>query len=135
MKCALRKAFLYSQRFVSGFKGVRSRLYWHTSPQNWHCELRDNLEDFKLVQYSSNRKDKVVEDLYKLLKEGKVHYTDIDVIISQISNGTTKHATTHLRRRDDLNKQMQDDEFQRLLVKVYFWDYILFNFPLPDVKF
>ncbi|WKY07228.1 hypothetical protein Q1695_007006 [Nippostrongylus brasiliensis] len=35
MKCALKKAFVYSQRFVSGLKRVRSHLYWHISPQNW----------------------------------------------------------------------------------------------------
>ncbi|WKY07235.1 hypothetical protein Q1695_007010 [Nippostrongylus brasiliensis] len=132
MKCVLRKAFEYSQRFLVD-KNVDSHLFWHVSPQNWHCEFRDNLESFKLVQYSPSRRDKVAEDLSELLREGKVNDSDIDVIISQVSNGTTAHATNH-RRNDQFSNEMQNEEIKRLLVKVYFWDYILFNFPLPHVE-
>ncbi|WKY07236.1 hypothetical protein Q1695_007010 [Nippostrongylus brasiliensis] len=37
MKCVLRKAFEYSQRFLVD-KNVDSHLFWHVSPQNWSVE-------------------------------------------------------------------------------------------------
>ncbi|WKY07224.1 hypothetical protein Q1695_007002 [Nippostrongylus brasiliensis] len=134
VKCALRTAFEYSQRRAVGDFNADSYLFWHLSPQNWRCELRDNLDNSKLVHYSSNKKDKLVNDIRELLSDANVHDSDIDVITSQIANGTTGHATNHLPQREEYSKQMQNDEFKRLLVKVYFWDYILFNFPLPDVE-
>ncbi|VDL81228.1 unnamed protein product [Nippostrongylus brasiliensis] len=134
VKCALRTAFEYSQRRAVGDFNADSYLFWHLSPQNWRCEFRDNVDNSKLVHYSSNKKDKLVNDLRELLSDANVHDSDIDVITSQIANGTTGHATNHLPQREEYSKQMQNDEFKRLLVKVYFWDYVLFNFPLPDVE-
>ncbi|WKY07220.1 hypothetical protein Q1695_006998 [Nippostrongylus brasiliensis] len=134
VKCALRKTLERSQRFAMGDVNAISTLSWHLGPQNWHCDFRDNLKNFKLVHYSPTRKDKLAEDLRALLKEGKVDNSDIELIAFQISNGTTKHATSHLHVKAEFNEQMQDDEVKRLLIKIFFWDYILLNFPLPDVK-
>ncbi|CAJ0603910.1 unnamed protein product [Cylicocyclus nassatus] len=142
LKCALRRTLEHSQKFASGDLSADSNLLWHLGPQNWHCDLQHNIDKFELIQYSPNDPDKVAADLRYVLTVGGVEPWHIELILSQVSNGTTCHATTHLAEKSVYMKQMEDPEVKELLTKrmhsilqVFFWDYVLFNYPLPKWEF
>ncbi|PIO58132.1 hypothetical protein TELCIR_20438, partial [Teladorsagia circumcincta] len=100
-----------------------------------HCDFQHNLDYFKLIQYSPEKKEELINDLRQVLEEGNVEQSKVDLIISQISNGTSIHATSQKDETKEFEKHMQDIEVQRLLVKIFYWDYVLFNYTLPDIQF
>ncbi|KAL6738413.1 hypothetical protein Aduo_011963 [Ancylostoma duodenale] len=133
IKCALRRTLEHSRRFASGDLSAESYLLWHLGPQNWHCDLQHNIEHFKLLQYSPKEEEKLALDLRHVLEEGGVERSSIDLVIAQVSNGTTLHATNHLKRKKFYEMQMNDVEVHELLVKIFFWDYVIFKYPLPKL--
>ncbi|CAJ0603901.1 unnamed protein product [Cylicocyclus nassatus] len=133
LRAVLLQTLKLSQRFASG-TWADNNLLWHLGPQNWHLELRNNFDAFKLIQYSSKNRGKVTADLRDVLTEGGVDFSQIELIISQVSNGTTRHATYYYEETAEYEKLMQDAEIQELLTKIFFWDYVLFNFPLPQLR-
>ncbi|XGW28000.1 hypothetical protein V3C99_008084, partial [Haemonchus contortus] len=135
IKCALRRTLESSRRFAAGDLTASSYLLWHLGPQNWHCDFQRNLEHFKLIHYSPENKEKLNSDLSKVLEEGKVDRSDVELIASQVSSGTSIHATRQKAETKMFEKHMEDIEVKRLLVKIFYWDYVLFNFTLPDVDF
>ncbi|KAK6039868.1 hypothetical protein COOONC_22628, partial [Cooperia oncophora] len=135
VKCALERTLESSRRFAMGDLSAVSYLLWHLGPQNWHCDLQHNFEQFKLIQYSPEKKKELNDNLWKVLEEGNVERSKIELITSQISNGTSIHATSHKNETKKYEKHMRDIEVQRLLVKIFYWDYVLFNYTLPNVQF
>ncbi|EYC14430.1 hypothetical protein Y032_0040g198 [Ancylostoma ceylanicum] len=133
VKCALKKTLEQSQQFANGDLSAQSYLLWHLGPQNWHCDLQHNIEKFKLIQYSPKKEEKLAADLLYVLEEGGVERSNIDLIIAQVSNGTTLHATNHLVRKKFYEMQMNDAQVHELLVKIFFWDYVIFKYPLPKL--
>ncbi|KHJ98238.1 hypothetical protein OESDEN_01790 [Oesophagostomum dentatum] len=103
-------------------------------PTAVHCDLQHNAEKFKLLKYSPNKVEKLAADLRYVLKEGGVESSDVDLIVAQVSNGTTLHATNRLVRKRFYEMQMDDPEVRELLIKIFYWDYVLFNYPLPRLS-
>ncbi|KAK6750857.1 hypothetical protein RB195_002680 [Necator americanus] len=134
IKCALRQTLKYSHQFANKDLSAANYILWHLGPQNWHCDFQHNFKKFELIQYSPKREEQLASDLRYVLEEGGVAASHIDLIITQLSNSTTLHATSHLTKKNFYETQMNDPEVEELLVKIFFWDYILLNYPLPNLQ-
>ncbi|RCN44599.1 hypothetical protein ANCCAN_09419 [Ancylostoma caninum] len=91
------------------------------------------MDKIKLFKYSPRDQQKTMSDLTWVLKEGGVKSSDIQYIISHISKKKTRHATFHSRKRNFYKAQLNSMEMQKMLVELLYWDYVLFNFPLPNL--
>uniref|UniRef100_A0A1I7XC44 Guanylate cyclase n=1 Tax=Heterorhabditis bacteriophora TaxID=37862 RepID=A0A1I7XC44_HETBA len=67
MKCVLKKVYENSLLFAAGNEDVKSNVLWHIGPQNWHCNLQNNLENFTIVHYSPSRTENLKNDLRRLM--------------------------------------------------------------------
>ncbi|KAL6738416.1 hypothetical protein Aduo_011964 [Ancylostoma duodenale] len=133
IRCALQTTLEQARRFAAGDLSARTYLLWHLGPQNWHCHFHRNMDKIKLFKYSPRDQQKTMSDLTWVLKEGGVKSSDIKFIISHISKKKTRHATFHSQRRNFYKAQLSNMEMQKMLVELLYWDYILFNFPLPNL--
>ncbi|KAK5981295.1 hypothetical protein GCK32_017186 [Trichostrongylus colubriformis] len=111
------------------------------------CHFQKNMDSIRIFKYSPHDKTRTLTDLTTVLKEGGVEKSDIHFIISHISQHSTRHATYRNKRTDFFRQQLKKPHMQKMLVQVYhaynyifnfpekllYWDYVLFDYPLPDL--
>uniref|UniRef100_A0A7I4YK50 Carbohydrate sulfotransferase n=1 Tax=Haemonchus contortus TaxID=6289 RepID=A0A7I4YK50_HAECO len=131
IRCALETVIEQARRFIAGDFSARTYLLWHLGPQNWRCHFQKNMDNIRIFKYSPRDQQKTLTDLTMVLTEGGVKSADIDFIISHISRHSTRHATYRNTRADYFRKQLKKLQMQKMLVELLYWDYILFDYPLP----
>lgn len=108
----------------------------HFFPQNWRCHFYEHYRRFIFLKYSSKDADKFLEQLYDILRMQNVSDTSIKFIDDQIHSGTTQHSTIKLKERVDLEKEVYSSPYILLLLtRMYYYDFILFGFPLPTLNY
>ncbi|KAK6031462.1 hypothetical protein OSTOST_02388 [Ostertagia ostertagi] len=118
IRCALLTTINQARRFAAGDLSARSYLLWHLGPQNWRCHFRKNMDDIRIFKYSPHDQKRTLTDLTAVLREGGVDDSDVNFIISHISQHSTRHATYHNERADFFRKQLKKQQMQKMLVEV-----------------
>ncbi|WKY08760.1 hypothetical protein Q1695_007908 [Nippostrongylus brasiliensis] len=132
IECALKTTIDHARRFAAGELSATSFLLWHLGPQNWHCHFQKD-KRMQVFKYSPTEKKKTLKDITTILEDGGVNPSTINYVISSISNSSTKHETFRSSAREFFKKQLRTRKMQRLLVKLLYWDYIMFDYPLPSI--
>ncbi|CEF64748.1 Sulfotransferase family-containing protein [Strongyloides ratti] len=133
MSCFLSK--LYNK--IIKFKGMRSSLdrflVYHFFPQKWQCEYYKYKDNYTIIHYESNKTkfyDSYLEELKtngvpssKLIFIKKLLYTT-----KPIHKTDGKHITNIYT-----NYLKKSHKLLNLLVRIFYEDFIEFNFPLPNI--
>uniref|UniRef100_A0A0K0ERV2 Sulfotransfer_1 domain-containing protein n=1 Tax=Strongyloides stercoralis TaxID=6248 RepID=A0A0K0ERV2_STRER len=131
MNCFLNK--LYTR--ILNFKGLRSNvdrfLGYHFYPQKWQCEYEKYKNIYTILHYNSNKT--IFYDSYlKELKSNGVPDSKLEFIeklfytTKPIHKTSGKHVTNIYT-----NYLTKNNKLLNLLVRIFYEDFIEFNFPIP----
>ncbi|KAI1706202.1 sulfotransferase family domain-containing protein [Ditylenchus destructor] len=108
----------------------------HFFPQNWRCDFSAHLRRFRFVRYSPDVKGTKTffSNVFALLRQWNVTNDEISFVESQVSEGRTEHATFSTAERRKIEIQVRSSpQMMRRLVQMYYYDFALFGYPLPDI--
>ncbi|CAJ0950996.1 unnamed protein product, partial [Mesorhabditis belari] len=131
--CVLERQYESLQQIAQGKK------FWHTvedshfAPQSWHCEMRNNYQNYTFIQYNSANTEEMINGLMNRFEELDVPLNVTANIANQVLSGRTFHATYKSKHRKRYEDEIRSSPYLRkLLTQMFFYDYILFQFPLPS---
>ncbi|CAJ0956312.1 unnamed protein product, partial [Mesorhabditis belari] len=134
MLCLMKAVYQKLQLVSNGKKNpARDVEESHFMPQSWSCQLKENFNDYRIFKFSPSR---TKEMLYEILDEFEGHgvpRNETDWIKDQVLSGKkTFHATYENPKRKELvDKINNSKDLKEWLIQLYFYDYILFQYPLP----
>lgn len=107
----------------------------HFFPQNWRCDFnRYPIESFHLIKYTSNS-SLLLQQLEPLLNSKNVPFPSFEFLKKEL-NIRTVHSTFSSKARRFIEKIVGDSPFlMEYLVRMFYYDYVLFNFELPNITF
>ncbi|KAE9547364.1 hypothetical protein FO519_009426 [Halicephalobus sp. NKZ332] len=111
----------------------------HFFPQNWQCEFSNYMGNYSVIKYSSGKgKSAFYKDLKKVLSSAKVPESKVEFVLERLKNERTRH-TTHQGFLKDLTRRVYNELYSspflmELLIRIYYQDFVLFGFEIPDVK-
>ncbi|CEF68620.1 Sulfotransferase family-containing protein [Strongyloides ratti] len=137
MKCFIEK--IYDRMYRRSYNGERLNNFddQHFFPQNWRCEFYKNFKKFYFIKYSSleSRKSNFIENLINYFKSKHIPKESINFIINEINIGRTFHSTWNSTDKIYFTNLLLNDNYLiDIFTKMYYYDFILFNFSLPIFK-
>ncbi|KAI6219999.1 hypothetical protein M3Y99_01628400 [Aphelenchoides fujianensis] len=138
-KCVVEKIYLQDRRignsalkYARGDKVKIKFDHQHFFPQNWRCNFRSHLNDFKIVRFEHSREFFV--DVFQLFKEQGVAEEDIDFVREQIESGRTTHTTTGREERERVARQVRGSRYlMKKLIEMYYYDFVLLGYEIPEL--
>uniref|UniRef100_A0A0K0EV18 Sulfotransferase family-containing protein n=1 Tax=Strongyloides venezuelensis TaxID=75913 RepID=A0A0K0EV18_STRVS len=108
----------------------------HFFPQSWHCEFKRYINSYVILKYGSE--PKVLVNFYKqffeILKEKGVSEKKIKYIRRYTEKRRTKHATCNLWIRKHIEKKIRKNTYlMKMLYRIFYYDFVVFNFTLPSI--
>ncbi|KAK5970515.1 hypothetical protein GCK32_013724 [Trichostrongylus colubriformis] len=135
LKCFMERQYT---RLLRRAEGGRSPVNFdddHFSPQNWRCEFSTHLHEFLILNFDTLDSSGFMNNLLKLLKKSNVTENSIGFIKSSVELKRTPHSTKDTVERDQTKRAILSNPYLLdLLIKMYFFDYVLFGYRIPDVQ-
>uniref|UniRef100_A0A0N5B8V0 Sulfotransfer_1 domain-containing protein n=1 Tax=Strongyloides papillosus TaxID=174720 RepID=A0A0N5B8V0_STREA len=108
----------------------------HFFPQSWHCEFKRYMNSYVILKYGSE--PKVLVNFYKqffeILKERGVSGKKIKYIRRYTEKRRTRHATCDLWIRKQIEKKIRKNTYlMKILYRIFYYDFVVFNFTLPSI--
>ncbi|KAI6193565.1 hypothetical protein M3Y96_01031600 [Aphelenchoides besseyi] len=104
----------------------------HFFPQNWRCNFRSHLNDYKVVRFE-NSKD-FFDEVFTLFAEHGVSEEHLSFVRNQINNGKTVHTTTGREERDRVVREVRESRYlMTKLVQMYYYDFVLMGYNIPEI--
>jgi hypothetical protein len=96
------------------------------------CNYARHLNDFKIVRFTTSKQFFI--DVFEIFRKQGVAEEDIEFLSDQIENGRTNHTTTGRKEREEMSRRVRGDPYlMRKLVQMYFYDFLLLGYPIPDI--
>uniref|UniRef100_A0A0N4ZN51 Sulfotransfer_1 domain-containing protein n=1 Tax=Parastrongyloides trichosuri TaxID=131310 RepID=A0A0N4ZN51_PARTI len=108
----------------------------HFYPQSWMCQVTKYYNKYTIIKYSSDKDEttKFYNEILEYLKKHNVSSGKINFIKKQFSN-KVPHTTVDTKERNLYKKQLEDNDYIKdMLSRIYFSDFKLFNYSLPELK-
>ncbi|CAD5213669.1 unnamed protein product [Bursaphelenchus okinawaensis] len=104
----------------------------HMWPQNWRCDMQQNLENFTIIKYDSNPKV-FVPKIIDFLEAKNVSTLATKYIKDVVLNKRTYHSTYNSKARTFFEGQLRSSLYlMEKVVRMYYHDFKLFGFLLPQ---
>ncbi|KAE9550900.1 hypothetical protein FO519_005884 [Halicephalobus sp. NKZ332] len=109
---------------------------YHFFPQNWWCQMGANFNgDYTFLKVSRTNTREFWEEFYSILRNQNVPDDLMKLIDEQINSGETSHTTYHQAGvKEQVLRELQQPYNMNLFLKAFYYDYVLFGFPLPEIK-
>ncbi|ETN83029.1 hypothetical protein NECAME_01828 [Necator americanus] len=110
----------------------------HFAPQSWQCNFKKQLSTYDLIVYpeSANQKLLIAKEIDKVLRKSNVPKGIRAYIKNETIKGRSPHSTLRTRARNRIRKSVMRDRYvRRVLAHIYYFDYIVFGFPLTPLLF
>ncbi|CAD5223645.1 unnamed protein product [Bursaphelenchus okinawaensis] len=138
MNCFIRRMKDRLWKYVADTTIILSMMDIHIIPQTWHCEMKEYMKRFKIFRYvssSSQEYEIFLTELTDMLKSHNVPQENIDYVLHGLTGGHSPHTTTNSTIRAKYKKQlMSDPELLKIIVDLYYYDYVTFGFPFPSLE-
>ncbi|PIC54565.1 hypothetical protein B9Z55_003768 [Caenorhabditis nigoni] len=106
----------------------------HFFPQSWRCNLHQYFQNFTFIPYSSSHNFSITSKLFPIFREHSVPESSLTYIQSALSSGRTAHSTVDSKATSFIEKRLRSSPYlMELLVKMFYHDFVLFNFTLPAI--
>ncbi|KAK6042188.1 hypothetical protein COOONC_20307, partial [Cooperia oncophora] len=113
------------EKFVSGFADKCLR----------RCEFGTHLHDFRILYFDTSNPSGFMENLLTVLRKSNVQPKSIDFIKLSVASKRTPHSTKDtVEHRETRRAILSNSYLLKLLVKMYFYDYVLFGYRIPDIQ-
>ncbi|KAI1701145.1 sulfotransferase family domain-containing protein [Ditylenchus destructor] len=113
----------------------------HFFPQNWRCEFNRYLANISIVKYSNPKTGKYDADLFingvmnVLEQKNNVNPQSLKIIQKYLRKSKTNHVTRDTIARQFLQELLFCSPFlMELVVRMYYWDFVLFDYPIPEIN-
>ncbi|CAD5228761.1 unnamed protein product [Bursaphelenchus xylophilus] len=108
----------------------------HFIPQTWHCEMDKYLNEYKVLKYASksspNFEDFKVEYV-KTLRNNQAPERVMNFVIMALNHERSANSTDGKKKRKEfLAELLRDRSLLLRVVKLYFYDFLVFQFPFPQ---
>ncbi|RCN45838.1 hypothetical protein ANCCAN_08135 [Ancylostoma caninum] len=114
------------ERFVSGFANKCLR----------RCEFNSHLHEYQVLKFDTFNPRGFIDKLLTILKKHKVSEKSINFIRTSVASGRTSHSTKDsVERQETKNTILSSEYLTDLLIKMYFYDFVLFGFPIPEATY
>ncbi|KAI1715126.1 sulfotransferase family domain-containing protein [Ditylenchus destructor] len=114
----------------------------HFFPQNWRCEFNRFLANISIVKYSNPETGKYdadffIDGLMKVLEQkNNVNPESLKVIRKYLKESKTIHVTRDTVARQFLQELLFSSPFlMEFVVRMYYWDFVMFDYPIPEINF
>jgi hypothetical protein len=99
------------------------------------CELSaDRLQNFIFLRYNSDSKVFFEQELGPFLKARNVSADALRYIEDRLTSTRTEHSTSDFELKPLLEKRIRSSSYlMQILMRLYYNDYRIFNFTLPEV--
>ncbi|XGW26058.1 hypothetical protein V3C99_007011, partial [Haemonchus contortus] len=106
----------------------------HVFPQNWRCDMGTFYDRYHFIRYSNDPSETLLEDLTPILRSQNVSVSSINYISESLRSGRTAHSTVKSAARVFLENRIRHSPYlMELIVRLFYYDYTLLNYPLPDL--
>lgn len=112
----------------------------HFFPQSWRCNFQQLLFEYSILYYpedeSPDSHRAFVDRISDLLLQRNVSVEEVEYIRDQMASNRSQHTTSTSRTRRFLKERLYSSPYlMELVVRMFYWDFVLFNFTLPVVEF
>ncbi|CAJ0935903.1 unnamed protein product, partial [Mesorhabditis belari] len=107
----------------------------HFAPQTWHCEMKEFFTDYTFLKYTPSKTSALLDELFAEFEFFGVPRNITDDIRKQIIGRKTFHVTYDSDLPGKYRQEIRNSRYLReMLVKLYYFDYLYFHFPLPNLR-
>ncbi|CAD6186513.1 unnamed protein product [Caenorhabditis auriculariae] len=112
---------------------VRSFFHSKTASIFWRCNLKRFLGKLTYIQFGADPMLETWPRLRRIFLEHNVTEESLNYIEKSLSSGKTAHTTVGTKARNFLEKRLRSSPYlMELLVRMFYHDFLLFNYKLPD---
>ncbi|WKY08829.1 hypothetical protein Q1695_001758 [Nippostrongylus brasiliensis] len=115
----------------------RSFISVHLSPQSWYCDFKEHLRDYTVIRYVNSASDSISNavELFNVLLHAGVPREYCREILTSMSVGKSHHSTQRTDAREKAEQQLYSNRtLLSILINIYYYDFILFDFKLPLIS-
>ncbi|RCN45842.1 hypothetical protein ANCCAN_08139, partial [Ancylostoma caninum] len=154
LTCFMEKEYNRMMKLAAEFRKSGNFDDDHFFPQSWRCEFSSRLHDYYILKFDTFDPSGFIDDLCIILRQSNVSEPTIDFISkfskyfnhnlwnakrfpseTSVTSGRTTHSTKDLKeRRETKEKILSSRYLTDLLIKMYYYDFVLFGFPIPEVE-
>lgn len=96
------------------------------------------IQDFKIIRYETKTDEeysKMLKTLEEVFASSGVPKNTVEYVIKELTKTKrTNHATVGAPERIYFSKQLKSNKVaMEFLIRLYYYDFILFGYPIPDV--
>ncbi|VDM80877.1 unnamed protein product [Strongylus vulgaris] len=107
----------------------------HFFPQSWRCEFHSHFHDYKILHLDTSRPSAFIDSLLSIFKKNNVSDKAIHYIKSSVVSGRNRHSTVDTLERKQTKEALLSNAYLiDLLIKMYYYDFILFGYPIPAIQ-
>uniref|UniRef100_A0A0N4ZVT5 Glycoprotein-N-acetylgalactosamine 3-beta-galactosyltransferase 1 n=1 Tax=Parastrongyloides trichosuri TaxID=131310 RepID=A0A0N4ZVT5_PARTI len=135
MECFLTHLLKDIRRVEKAKRKPEYFIKYHFYPQTWQCQYYHFKDDYKIVHYSSKNRRKFYNNYLKVLKDSKVPSSKRSFIKRLLITTKTMHTTYDKKETNIYKKALYNNKkLLKLITKIFYDDYIEFNFKWPTIK-
>uniref|UniRef100_A0A0K0F3C0 Carbohydrate sulfotransferase n=1 Tax=Strongyloides venezuelensis TaxID=75913 RepID=A0A0K0F3C0_STRVS len=135
LSCAINKVYeRMSALFFDKYSLKKNPDDYHFFPQTWRCNLEEQFNLFTFLNYS--QPTTFYPSLARSLLKNNVENKVVDRILYDLQYSRTSHATIRSEKRKKvINTLYNDPDLMGLLLGIYYYDFITFNFTIPNFNY
>lgn len=102
------------------------------------CHFYRDLPAYKLIRYSSDpaSKDDFMQQFAAIAISHGVDELSLGFIAEQLKSGRVVHSTVQTAARKFFEERLRSSPFLvEFVVRMYYWDFVLFGYDAPILKF
>ncbi|WKY07516.1 hypothetical protein Q1695_007184 [Nippostrongylus brasiliensis] len=135
MSCFVQQLTIHLRQIYE-MKENRTYMGVHFAPQSWYCHFNKSIDHLRIIKYSSGREGAVylAAVFDNILREAGVPKCFRNEIRKEMLVGHTQHSTYggEERRKAELTL-MSNVTLLAEVVRLYYYDFVLFDFDIPHV--
>ncbi|CAI2293623.1 unnamed protein product [Caenorhabditis sp. 36 PRJEB53466] len=134
LTCFMETEYARIKKQVEENKFLRTYEDRHFFPQNWRCNLHQYFSNFTFIPYSSSPNFSITAHLFPIFRAHNVPESSLAYIQTALDSGRTAHSTVSSKASEFVEKRLWSSPYlMELLVKMFYHDFVLFNFTLPAI--
>ncbi|EYC45410.1 hypothetical protein Y032_0428g1278 [Ancylostoma ceylanicum] len=132
LTCFMERQYERMMSWKGGYHKLGNFDDHHFFPQNWRCDFNSHFNDYHILKFDTFNPSQLIDGLAAILRKHHVPESSIDYIKTSLSMSRTPHSTMGTAEQEETKQAILSNKYlMELLIKMYFYDYVLLGFPLP----
>lgn len=109
----------------------------HFYPQSWFCGFSTYLDQYTILRLPKerNKLDDFYDELGAVIRSKGVDEAALETIRNQLTKRNERHSTVGQPERKFYDNWLYSDKtLMKILLKVFYYDYIIFGFDFPKLN-